>query len=199
MWFIVNVIVWLFYSCVHVCYSDGVLLSFCFHWFGWWFISDDALMLWCSAPFLCIMKLDAHVCYSALELFACTKKNLCCVRLLCSEIICLHKKLRWVGLLCSRIVCLQKKKCWVGTIIYVVRRSQHPLHLTLIHTGFYYFYIMCLVARIWRANEEQDSSYELTMARPVFGLLYLVILTRTHRCNLDVFVCIHRYVEIGRT
>jgi hypothetical protein len=33
------------------------------------------MMLWCPAPFLCIMKLDAHVCYSALGLFACIKKN----------------------------------------------------------------------------------------------------------------------------
>jgi hypothetical protein len=105
---------------------------------------------------------------------------MCCVRLICSEIICLHKKLRWVGLLCSRIVFLQKKKCWVGTIIYVVGRSQHPLHLVPVSTIF----ISCVWLPVY-----EDSSYELTMARPVFDPLYLAILACTHRYNLDIFVC----------
>jgi hypothetical protein len=36
------------------------------------------------------------------------------------------------------------------------------------------------------------------MAQPVFSSLHLVILTRMHRYNLDLFACIHRYIKIGR-
>jgi hypothetical protein len=30
----------------------------------------------------------------------------------------------------------------------------------------------------------------------MFDLLYLAILTRIHRCNLDLFICIYRYLEM---
>lgn len=45
-------------------------------------------------------------------------------------------------------------------------------------------------------TKELDSPHVLTTVRPVFGSLHLAIPTRTHRCNLDSFVCIHRYMKL---
>ena len=68
---------------------------------------------------------DVHVCYSALGLLACTKKNLCWLDYSAAALglfACTKKKivLGWtLGLLCCLLWdCLlaQKKKlCWVGT------------------------------------------------------------------------------------
>lgn len=183
---------WLF-GCFTVVFMFATLMVFCSLFVS---IGSDGdlyqMMHWCCGALPHFYASWSLMLMFATLLWDCllAQKKLCCVRLLCSEIICLHKKMRWVGLLCSRIVCLQKKKCWVGTIIYVVGRSQHPLHLVPDSTIF----ISC----VW-LPAYKDSSYELTMACPVFGPLYLVILARTHRYNLNIFVCTHSYVEIDRT